>query len=86
MKANIFTQVRRTAVVLVSVGLLAGACSDSDDAATTTGAGPGSQATTPAVVVDELEVPWGLAFLPHGDAVVTEREGRLNVISAGDLD
>ena len=86
MKANIFNRVRRTAVVLVSVGLLAGACSDSDDAATTTGAGPGSQATTSAVVVDELEVPWGLAFLPNGDAVVTEREGRLNVISAGDLD
>ena len=29
------------------------------------------------IVTDELEHPWGLAFLPGGDALVTERPGRL---------
>ena len=30
-----------------------------------------------------LEYPWGLAFLPHGDMLVTERPGRLQIIRSG---
>jgi len=37
------------------------------------------------VVADGLEHPWGLAFLPHGDILVTERPGRLRVIRDGVL-
>ena len=33
-------------------------------------------------VVAGLEVPWGLAFLPGGDALVTERPGRLRLVPA----
>jgi glucose/arabinose dehydrogenase len=33
-------------------------------------------------VVEGLRHPWGLAFLPDGRMLVTEREGRLRVISA----
>lgn len=33
-------------------------------------------------VVDGLEHPWGLAFLPDGDMLVTERPGRLRRVSA----
>lgn len=33
-----------------------------------------------------LEHPWGLAFLPGGDILVTERPGRLRVIRNGKLD
>lgn len=34
-------------------------------------------------VVDGLEQPWGIAFLPGGEMVVTERPGRINLIRDG---
>src|SRR6476659_5552604 len=30
-----------------------------------------------------LEHPWGLAFLPNGDMLVTERAGRLRIVRKG---
>jgi len=36
-------------------------------------------------VVDGLEVPWGMAFLPNGDLLVTERPGRLRIVRDGVL-
>jgi glucose/arabinose dehydrogenase len=36
-------------------------------------------------VVDGLENPWGLAFLPDGGAIVTERDGRIRIIADGKL-
>ncbi|MEQ9110013.1 MAG: PQQ-dependent sugar dehydrogenase [Rhodospirillaceae bacterium] len=36
-------------------------------------------------VAEGLAFPWSLAFLPDGDILVTEREGRLRVIRDGDL-
>ncbi|MDP6705241.1 MAG: PQQ-dependent sugar dehydrogenase [Alphaproteobacteria bacterium] len=33
-------------------------------------------------VAEGLEYPWGLAFLPQGGMLVTEREGRLRLVSA----
>jgi len=37
-------------------------------------------------IASSLEHPWGLAFLPNGDMLVTERPGRLRVIRNGHLD
>jgi glucose/arabinose dehydrogenase len=37
------------------------------------------------VVARELETPWGLAFLPDGRLLVTERPGRLRVVEKGRL-
>lgn len=36
-------------------------------------------------VVDDLNTPWGLAFLPNGDMLVTERAGKLRLVSNGRL-
>lgn len=37
-------------------------------------------------VASGLEVPWGIAFLPGGDALVTERPGRLRLLRGGALE
>ena len=36
-------------------------------------------------VVSGLSVPWGIAFLPGGDWLVTERPGRIRLLSGGTL-
>ncbi len=38
------------------------------------------------VLAEGLEHPWSMAFLPDGDLLVTEREGRLRIIRDGVLD
>lgn len=38
-----------------------------------------------ATVVTGLEHPWGVAFLPNGDMLVTERPGRLRLVQNGQL-
>lgn len=43
------------------------------------------QSITVEVVARGLETPWGLAFLPDGRLLVTERPGRLRVIDKGRL-
>ncbi|WP_300544813.1 PQQ-dependent sugar dehydrogenase [Maricaulis sp.] len=40
---------------------------------------------TVETVAEGLEFPWSLAFLPDGDMLVTEREGRLRYIDDGTL-
>jgi glucose/arabinose dehydrogenase len=36
-------------------------------------------------VVEGLEVPWSMAWLPNGDMLVTERPGRLRIVRDGQL-
>jgi glucose/arabinose dehydrogenase len=39
-----------------------------------------------ATIAQNLEHPWGIAWLPNGDMLVTERPGRLRIIRNGRLD
>ena len=41
---------------------------------------------TVARVVQGLTHPWGMAFLPNGDILITERIGRLRVVRKGELE
>ncbi len=46
---------------------------------------PGEVELHVEVVVDGLEIPWGLAILPSGDMLVTERPGRLRLVRDGEV-
>lgn len=89
---------RRPAAVvpaLLSGALLLGpaACGGGSGGATA-GHSPGTESTLVEVeggqvrlvpVVAGLEHPWGMAFLPDGDILVTERPGRLRIVRDGTL-
>lgn len=85
-----------TAMVLAVVAALGAGCGGGDDSVGAppepwTGcrlepSGPGPAGTADPdveVIASDLEVPWGLTFLPNGDMLVTERPGRLRLISDG---
>ncbi len=71
-----------TAAATAAFGLTA--CSGQAD--TTPDAAPSAFELEMVSLVEGLEFPWGMAFLPSGEMLVTEREGRLRVIRDGQLD
>lgn len=76
----------RTATALSAL-LLAAACSSQADTAETTEPAQNTSFDIELIeVASELEFPWGMAALPGGEMLVTEREGRLRILRDGALD
>lgn len=77
------------AAVVVTAGCRAGDARAKRPAAAGAPAVPAPDSLAPRVVVDTLarglEVPWGIAALPDGRLLVTERPGRIRVIEDGVL-
>lgn len=46
---------------------------------------PGQVKVRVEEVVSGLDVPWGIAFLPNGDMLVSERQGRVRLVQDGKL-
>lgn len=72
-----------SAAMLTLVGCSDTATPTSGEDAAQSGETGLSLRTTP--VIEGLEFPWALAALPSGDMLVTEREGRLNLLKDGAL-
>ena len=64
--------------VVASVALAVGSGSASAQTRVASEEGPVSVVT----VTDGLQIPWALAFLPEGRMLVTERPGRMRIVSA----
>ena len=81
---------RHCSTLLLSAAALAlAACGDASTDADTV-AGPADANASAMVlgttsIVEGLEFPWAMAVLPSGDMLVTEREGRLNLLKDGTL-
>ena len=91
------SKISHRAVAMIALALLVGACSGSGDPApggqavttlaptgsTTNGAATSYDFSKPEVIATSLSVPWGIAFLPDGSALIAERAGRILQLRPG---
>ena len=78
---------RNWMAAIAIAAVCAASCSAPGNAAKPEAAAPAvSPKTVVTTIAAGLEYPWGLAFLPDGAMLVTEREGRLRIIRNGALD
>ena len=70
---------RKPLMIAGMLAVAATACARAESTGTTVDSSVGTIAVD--VLVDGLDHPWGMAFLPDGRLLVTERAGRLRILS-----
>jgi glucose/arabinose dehydrogenase len=80
-------KLNRKAPLLLLVAASVAACADPAPTAAQTGEAVNSEHHSFRVttVAEGLNNPWGIAFLPGGDILITERPGRLRIVREGAL-
>ena len=71
---------------MLVAGALTAGCGGQTDAAPQGPVGSEQASFEVVTVAAGLEHPWGMAFLPNGDVLITERPGRLRLLRDGALD
>jgi glucose/arabinose dehydrogenase len=71
---------------MLVAGALTTGCGNQTDAAPQGPIGSEQASFEVVTVAAGLEHPWGMAFLPNGDVLITERPGRLRLLREGALD
>jgi glucose/arabinose dehydrogenase len=77
---------RRLTPLLLALWIPAAGCSPRGGPLTPVGDVPEARGWRAETLVSGLEHPWGIAWLPDGSALVTERPGRLRLMREGALD
>ncbi|MGB5136551.1 MAG: PQQ-dependent sugar dehydrogenase [Prochlorococcaceae cyanobacterium] len=82
---------KRATLALLTALLLGGGCARADappdaPALSEPSGAPQARDVRQTVLLRGLEHPWGLAWLPDGDLLITERPGRLRIVRDGVLD
>src|SRR5687767_12401259 len=87
-----FLGTRTLTAALLGAAWLVGACTSrpADSAVTSDNAAavqpaPPQEGYRVVTVVEGLDHPWSMAFMPNGDMLVTERSGQLRVVRGGQL-
>ncbi len=76
----IMRQILTVAVLLFLMG-----CAMPEGPVPLSGEAPEAEGWDTEVVIDGLEHPWSVAWLPNGDMLITERPGRLRLVQNGEL-
>jgi aldose sugar dehydrogenase len=85
MRASLFalTTVSALGSLLGSVAVAQSAIVAGPTALTASQELSANTSVTPVAVLESLEAPWGMAFLPNGDVLITELTGQLRYVRTG---
>ena len=75
----------RCKITLLCLSLFLLACSDSNSQSPLPIPEEDTEAVTFELVSDDFNNPWGMAFLPNGDILVTEKTGEIKRVSQGEV-
>ena len=76
----------KTRITILCISILVASCAQKGADAPRSDTAPAStKGLKVEIVASGLEFPWGIALLPNGDALITEKPGRLRLLHNGKL-